>query len=61
MENSMGFPQKLKVELPYDPPVLLLDIRVLSGKGPAIVKKNNGLCDINVTWQPRKVDWNAHA
>ena len=21
----------------------------------------NSLCDINVTWEPRRVDWNAHA
>ena len=26
VENSMEIPQKLKIELPYDPAILLLDI-----------------------------------
>ena len=26
MENSMAIPQKLKIELPYDPAIPLLDI-----------------------------------
>ena len=34
----------------------------LSGKNTAIVNNNgNGWHDIDVTWQPRRVDWNVHA
>ena len=36
----------------------------LSGKSPAIVNvtvNKNSLCNINVTWQPRRVDWTEHA
>ena len=34
-------------------------IKGLPGKSLIIVNKND-LHDINVTWQPRRVDWNAH-
>ena len=34
----------------------------LSRKSQAIVNitNNNGLCDINAAWQPKRVDWNAY-
>ena len=35
-------------------------IQSLSGKSPAIVNISRMVCDIDATWQPRRVDWNAH-
>ena len=31
-----------------------------SGESPAIVNIMRSLRDIDVTWQPRRVDWNVH-
>ena len=32
-----------------------------TNKTNEIIDTENGFCDISVTWQPRRVDWNAHA
>ena len=36
-------------------------MRSVRKKSSCCQYNENGLCDINVTWQPRIVDWNAHA
>ena len=46
----------------YDSTVLALNhngMYTRSGKSPGINNEND-LHDIDVTWQPRRVDWNAH-
>ena len=44
---------------------VFINLKYIQGQSrisPAIVKCNeNGLCNMDVTWQPRRVDWNAHA
>ena len=33
---------------------------VCPGKVQPLLINKFGLCDIDVTWQPRRMDWNAH-
>ena len=37
------------------------NIQGLSRKSNHCQYNENGLCDIHVTWQPRRADWHAYA
>ena len=42
--------------------IYILDIyEVCPEKAQPLLINKNSLSDIDVTWQPRRVDWNAHA
>ena len=50
-----------KLELMLNTEVLRESIGGLSRKNPAIVNILKMVCsDMDVTWQPRRVDWSAH-
>ena len=53
---SRGFP-----DLPHPRYALFIyTYKVCLEKVQPLLIYENSLCDINVTWQPRRVDWNMH-
>ena len=58
--NAMATQYPCSLNSIYCLHLLLRKIGGLSEKSPSIYNIMRMVCDIDVTWQPRKVDWNAH-